>query len=66
MSIYAQRRGQTQLTDTQLRAGGVENVSPVGGGTATTNVNLTRGSEEVNICEENMDILYQEQAAWSD
>lgn len=58
MSICMQRREQTQLTDTHSWGPvEVENVSPVGGGTATTNVNLNWKLDEVNICDEDVGIL---------
>lgn len=58
-----QRWQQTQLPDIHS-CGPVENVSSVGGGTATTNVNLRGKLDEVNICEEALGILTQEEAAW--
>lgn len=43
---------------TQLRAGGSgKTLSSVGGGTATTNVNLRWKLDEVNMCEEAVGIL---------
>lgn len=58
MSICAQHQEQTQLTDTHSWGPvEVENVSLVGGGTATTNVNLNLKLDEVIICEENVGIL---------
>lgn len=53
VSIRGQHREQTQLTDTQLRAGG-SGKTLLEGGTATAKVTPSCRSDEVRICDEDV------------